>query len=213
MRNVKWVVLAAVAVAAIGAARAGEQVQVPETRRIGVVFIQQVFQNYAYAKDTEERLRTTFMPDQQRIEAEIAGVQEMERALQNNPMSPAGSAQWRKRMMEIETKKVEVQAMQEDFGKRVRDEEAVFWRNMYEAFQRSCRILADYYKYDIIIAAPDPALSEEALQAMDPMAIQQEILMRRIQYVNDGANLTKSITDLLNHRYQQHLQDPQRNPL
>ncbi|MDR1613120.1 MAG: OmpH family outer membrane protein [Planctomycetota bacterium] len=213
MRIMKRASLAALAFAMAGVLGAGEQIQVPETRRIGVVFIQQVFKNYEYAKATEDRLRTTFMPDQQRIEAEIVNVQEMERALQNNPLTPSGSAQWRRKMMEIETKKVEIQSMQEEFGKRVRDEEAAFWQNMYNAFQRACRILAEYYKYDIIIAAPDPALSEEAVQAMDPMAIQQEILMRRIQYVNDSANLTKSITDLLNHRYQQHLQDPQKNSL
>jgi hypothetical protein len=73
--------------------------------------------------------------------------------------------------------------------------------------------MGDHYKYDIIMAAPDPALSEEAVKAQDPMAIQQEILMRRIQYASEQANLTPSITELLNARYDQHLQDPQRNAL
>ena len=196
----------------MSAAVAGEAPQAPKTERIGIVYIQQVFKAYRYATDTEERIRATFQPEQQRIEAEIQRVQEMERALQNNPLKPPGSAAWRKSMMEIEAAKVEVQAMQEDFGQRVREEEAAFWKNMYEAFQRTCKILAEYYNYDIIIAAPDPALSEEALKAMDPMAIQQEILMRRVQYVKDSANLTLSITELLNHRYNEYLRDPNKNP-
>ncbi len=209
-----YVVLAGMVLAGWTAGHAGEAAaQAPETKRIGIVFIQQVFQNYQYAKDTEERIRTTFQPEQTRIEDEIKRIQELERALQNNPLKPPGGAPWRKSMMEIEAAKVEVQAMQEDFGSRVRDEEAGFWMNMYNAFQRSCKILAEYYNYDIIIAAPDPTLSEEAVKAMDPMAIQQEILMRRVQYVHDRANLTKSITDLLNHRYQQYQADPQNNPL
>ncbi len=199
----------------MGAILAGEAAapQAPETKRIGVVFIQQVFKNYDYAKDTEEKMKTTFMPEQQKVEAEVMRIQEMERSLQNNPLKPANSPAWRKSMMEIETAKVEVQAMQEEFARKFREEEAAFWQNMYNAFQRACKILAEYYQYDIIIAAPDPALSEEVMKAMDPMAVQQEILMRRIQYVNDRANLTKSITDLLNHRYKQYQQDPQKNPL
>ncbi|MCC8167496.1 MAG: OmpH family outer membrane protein [Planctomycetes bacterium] len=205
--------LVACAVCVVASAvQAGEAPQAPETKRIGIVYIQQVFQNYQYAKDTEGRIRDAFQPEQTRIEGEIARIQEMERALQNNPLMAPGSAQWRKKMMEIEGAKVEVQAMQEDFGKRVRDEEAAFWMNMYNAFQRSCKVLAEYYNYDIIIASPDPSLSEEAVKAMDPMAIQQEILMRRIQYVHDRANLTVSITELMNHRYAEHLRDPARNP-
>ena len=206
------VAVLALAALSVGSVFAGEAPQAPETRRIGIVFIQQVFKNYQYAKDTEDRIKAAFQPEQQRIEDEIKRIQDMERALQNDPLKPAGSQQWRKRMMEIENLKVDVQAMQEDFGKRVRNEEAAFWMHMYNAFQRSCLIIADYYKYDVIVAAPDPTLSEEAVKAMDPMAIQQEILMRRIQYVNDRANLTKAITDLLNQRYQKHLQDPN-NPL
>lgn len=201
-----------VGVALSGTASAGEAAQAPKTERIGIVYIQQVFKNYAYARDTEARIRSSFQPEQTRIEGEISRIQELERALQNNPLKAPGTAQWRKSMMEIEAAKVEVQAMQEDFGKRVRDEEAAFWMNMYNAFQRACKILAEYYNYDIIIAAPDPALSEEAIKAMDPMAIQQEILMRRIQYVHDRANLTVSITELLNHRYAEHQRDPSRNP-
>ena len=204
--------LAIAVMAASGFAMAGEAPQAPETKRIGIVYIQQVFKNYRYAVETEERIKATFTPEQQRIEGEIARVQQMERDLQSNPLKAPGSAPWRKSMMEIESAKVEVQAMQEEFGKRVREEEAAFWMNMYNAFQRACKILAEYYNYDIIIAAPDPALSEEAVKAMDPMAIQQEILMRRIQYVHDRANLTVSITELLNHRYSEHQRDPARNP-
>lgn len=199
-------------VSTMGSVNAGEAAQAPKTERIGIVYIQQVFKNYGYARDTEARIRSSFQPEQTRIEGEITRVQEMERALQNNPLKAPGTAQWRKSMMEIEAAKVEVQAMQEDFGKRVREEEAAFWLNMYNAFQRACKILAEYYNYDIIMAAPDPALSEEAVKAMDPMAIQQEILMRRIQYVHDRANLTVSITELLNHRYAEHQRDPSRNP-
>ena len=201
-------VLVAVAVAA-GAVAGEAAPQAPETRRIGVVFIQQVFQNYQYARDTETQLKAKFQPDQQKIEAEIQRLQEMERNLQNNPILAPQTPAWRKKMMEIETVRVEIQAMQEDFAKRVREEEAAFWQNLYKAFQNACKIIAEYYQYDIIIATPDTALSEESLRTSDPMAIQQEILMRRIQYVNDRANLTKSITDLLNHRYQQYQQNPQ----
>ncbi|MDR1536124.1 MAG: OmpH family outer membrane protein [Planctomycetota bacterium] len=192
---------------------AGEAPQAPETRRIGIVFMQQVFKNYNYARDTEERIKAAFTPEQNRIEDEMKRVEELERALQNNPLKPPGTAQWRKSMMEIEAAKVEIQAMQEDFGKRVKNEEAAFWVNVYNAFQRSCRILAEYYQYDMIIAAPDPAISEDAIKAQDPMAIQQEILMRRIQYVHDRANLTQAITELMNQRYLKYQQDPQKNPL
>ena len=192
---------------------AGEAAQAPKTERIGIVYIQQVFKNYNFARDTEEQIKQKYQPDQQHIESEIARVQEMERALQNNPLKAPGSAPWRKSMMEIESAKVEVQAMQEEFAKKVREEEAAFWMNMYNAFQRSCKVLAEYYNYDVIIAAPDPALSEEAVKAMDPMAIQQEILMRRVQYVHDRANLTSSITELLNHNYTKYLQNPTANPL
>ncbi len=212
VRLIGKMLVAVLFVAALSAAVAGEQ-QAPEVKRVGIVYIQQVFKSYKYATDTEERLKATFQPEQARIEGEIARVQEMERGLQNNPLMAPGSAQWRKKMMEIEAAKLEIQSMQEEFGKRVREEEAAFWVNMYNAFQRACKILGDYYKYDIIMAAPDPALSEDAIKAQDPVAIQQEILMRRIQYASEQANLTPSITELLNARYQQYLQDPQKNAL
>ncbi|MCC8189721.1 MAG: OmpH family outer membrane protein [Planctomycetes bacterium] len=191
---------------------AGEAAQAPQTKRIGIVFIQQVFKNYNYARDTEERIKNAFQPEQGRIEEEIRRIQQVERDLQNNPLKPTGSAPWRREMMTIEADKLEVQASQEDFGRRVREEEAAFWINMYGAFQRACKDLAEHYDYDVIMAAPDPALSDEAIAAKDPMAIQQEILMRRIQFAHTRANLTSAITDLLNQRYQLHLQDPQRNP-
>jgi len=214
MRMVKSrLAAAALALIAFGASslEAGEQ-QAPQIKRVGVVFIQQVFKNYNYARDTEERIKAAFQPEQQRIEAEVGRINQMERDLLNNPLKPQGSAPWRRSMMEIEAAKVEVQAQQEEFGKKVREEEAHFWMNMYNAFQRSCKDLAEHYDYDIIIAAPDPALSEEAIKALDPMAIQQEILMRRIQYVHSRSDLTKSITDVLNQRYTFHLQDPQKYP-
>ncbi|MDR3210802.1 MAG: OmpH family outer membrane protein [Planctomycetota bacterium] len=194
--------------------QAGEAApQAPETKRIGVVFIQQVFLNYQYIKDTGDEIRNTFQPETQKIDAEIQRIGEQERALQNNPLKPQDSPAWRKSMMEIQSARVDVQSMQEDFARRLREQEASLWQNAYNAFQRACKLLAEYYKYDIIIASPDPAISEEAMKAMDPMAVQQEILMRRIQFVDDKANLTKSITDLMNHRYQQYKQDPQKNPL
>ena len=208
-----WMAAALVAGFFLSGQLAAGDAQAPETKRIGIVFIQQVFKNYNYAKDTEERIKSAFQPEQQRIEDEIRRIQELERALQNNPLKPPGSQLWRKSMMEIEGAKVDVQALQEDFGKRVRNEEAAFWMNMYNAFQRACKILGEHYNYDIIMAVPDPALSEEAVKAQDPMAIQQEILMRRVQHVHDRANLTPTITQLLNQRYQAHLQDPQKNPL
>lgn len=192
---------------------AGEAAQAPKTERIGIVYIQQVFKNYNYARDTEERIKTKYQPEQQHIESLITQVQNKERALSNDPLKVPGTPIWRKAMMEIEGEKVEIQAMQEEFGKKVREEEAAFWMNMYNAFQRSCKVLAEYYNYDVIIATPDPALSEEAIGAMDPMAIQQEILMRRVQYVHDRANLTSSITELLNHNYTKYLQNPTANPL
>ena len=199
----------------IGAAAAGEpaQAQAPETKRIGVVFIQQVFASYQYARDTEARIKSKYQPDQQKIEAEDRHMQEMVESLRNDPLKPPGSQAQRKAMMEIEQKRLDIQAMQEDFIKRVREEEAAYWQNVYNAFQRACKIYAEYYQYDIIIASPDLNLSEDAIKANDPMAIQQEILMRRIQYVQERANLTKPISDLLNHRYQQYLKDPQKNSL
>ncbi len=211
----KFAVAAALVCSGRLIAAAGEPAaqQAPKTERIGIVYIQQVFKNYNFAKDTEERIKQKYQPDQTRIEGEIARVQEMERALQNNPLKAPGTATWRKSMMEIEAAKVEVQAMQEEFGKLVREEEAAFWMNMYNAFQRACKVLAEYYNYDVIIATPDPALSEDVVKAMDPMAIQQEILMRRVQYVHDRANLTSSITELLNHNYTKYLQNPTANPL
>ncbi len=201
------------AVLSVTAANAGEQQQAPEVKRVGIVYIQQVFKNYKYATDMEERMKATFQPEQTKIETAMAGVQQKERELRDNPLMAPNSPQWRKKMMEIEGDKLEIQSMQEEFGTRVRQEEAAFWMNMYNAFQRACKILGDYYSYDIIMAAPDPSLSEEAVKAQDPMAIQQEILMRRVQYASERANLTPSITELLNARYAQHLQDPQRNPL
>ncbi len=195
------------------AAGADQRQQAPEVKRIGIVYMEQVFKNYKYFTDAEARIKATFQPDQARIEAEVARIQEMERDLQNNQLMPPGSPQWRKRMMEVETAKLEVQSMQGDFGSRVRQEEAALWQNMYNAFQRACKILGDYYQYDIIMTAPDPALSEAAVRTQDPMAIQQEILMRRVQYASARANLTPTILELLNARYAQHLLDPQRNAL
>lgn len=209
----KLFIAAVLFAAAMPTVWAGEAAQAPEVKRIGIVYIQQVFKNYRYATDTEERIKAAFQPEQTRIEGEIGRVQEMERSLQNNPLMAPGSAQWRKKMMEIEAAKLEVQSMQEEFAKRVREEEAAFWTNMYNAFQRACKILGDYYQYDLILAAPDPALSEEALKAMDPMAIQQEILMRRVQYTSDKANVTGAVTELLNARYAKYLQNPSQNSL
>ncbi len=195
------------------AADAGQRQQAPEVKRIGIVYIEQVFKNYKYFTDADARLKATFQPEQARFEAEVARVQEMERNLQNDSAMPPGSPQWRMKMMEIETAKLQVQTMQGDFGSRVRKEETAIWLNMYDAFQRACKLLGDYYEYDIIMTAPDPALSEGALQAEDPMAVQQEFLMRRIQYSSTRANLTPTIIELLNARYAQYLQDPQRNTL
>lgn len=213
MRKLLYVALGLALNAALGAALAGEAPQWPETKRIGVVFFEQVFKNYQYAKDTEERLRTSYQPEEQKLEAEANRIQEMERALQNNPLKPQGSPAWRKSMMEIESAKVEAQSFQEEYVRRFREENAVFWQNMFVAFQRACRVVAEYYKFDMIVTAPDPGLSEEGTKAMDPVAVQQEFLMRNVQYVNERANLTKSVIDVMNHRYQQYLQDPNKNPL
>ena len=200
-------------IAGISRTLAGETPQAPETKRVAVVFIQQVFKDYQYAKDSEAAIKAKFEQDQQKIEQEIARIQEQEKALQNNPLIRPDSAQGRKAMLDLEGARIEVRSMQEDFSNRVRKEEAAFWQNMYAAFQRACKIYAEHFGYDVIIASPDPTISEEAIKASDPMAIQQEILMRRIQFVSDRANITKPITDLMNNRYKQYQKDPQKNPL
>lgn len=214
MLKFQWLLACAVVVAmGLGAAAAGEAQQWPETKRIGVVYFENVFTNYNYAKDTDERLNQTYQPERQKIQDEIQRIQEQERSLQNNPLKPQGSPAWRKSMMEIETAKVELQANSEEFVRRFSEENSALVNTMFGAMQRACRVVAEYYKFDIIIIAPDPNLSENSVKALDPMAIQQEILVRSIQYVSERANLTKQVTDVMNHRYQQYQQDPNKNPL
>ncbi len=212
MKIVAMCVVLAAAVAG-GRVAAGEPARAPETRRIGIVFFEQVIKNYKYAQDMEERMRATYTPEQERIEAEIGRIQELERGLQNNPLKPQGGAPWRKSMMEIESAKLEVQAMQEEFARRASEDEAAFWQAVYTAFQRACRTMAEHYQYDIIFSSPDMELPEPVLNSKNPMVIQEQIMLRRVQYVSVPANLTKAVTDLLNYNYQQHLQNPQTNPL
>lgn len=209
-----WFMGAALALAVIGAsAVAAGEAQAPETKRIGVVFVDQVFENYNYAKDTQERVKTTFEPERLRIEEEAKRIQQLERELQNNPLKPPGSAPWRRSMVEIETAKVEIQAMQEDFVKRIQEEQTALVLNVYNALQRACKALGEHYDYDLIITSPSASIpAAEALESLNPLVLQQELMSRNIQFVNDRANLTMSIIMLLNNRYQLHLQDPQKNP-
>lgn len=195
----KRIVGIALLIACIGSTvSAGE-----ESRRllVGVVRIQQIFKDFKYAQDMEKSIRVEFEKEEKEIKSLEEQMKTKMEDLQNDPLIRPGGTKFKLGRLEIERLKVlrddKVAKFRQDTAKRM----AEFYREIYKRFRVAVNKYADHYKYDLIITAPDPELSDGTDAGNNPQAVQNEILLRRVQYVGSSTDVTKPVIELMNRIY------------
>lgn len=169
---------------------------------IGVVQIQKIFDEYAYAEDMEDTIKGEAEQAQKEINDIKNQMKEKMDSLKHDPMIKPGGTQWKLGMLEIERMKVMLDDKQAKFRKDFDKRRAEFYRTIYGHFRKAVDIYAKYHKYDLIITAPNPELSPESEKADSPSAIQNEILLRRVQYIGATTDVSGPILQLMNDRYE-----------
>jgi Skp family chaperone for outer membrane proteins len=199
----KSVVLAIALLVASLSVNAGEAPRAKYIPTLGVVKIQEVFKDYQYAKDQEAKIKASLKPQEDELVALQGKMKTRIEALKNNPMMRPNSKPWEIEMLEIKKMEVEFKDMQQTFNRMRRKHMAEYYRTVYAHFQAAIKKYAEYYKYDLIITAPDTELTPETDNDEDsPVALQNEILMRRVQYISKYVDITGPIIELMNTEYQ-----------
>jgi Skp family chaperone for outer membrane proteins len=174
-----------------------------EGARIGVVRIQEVFTNYKYATDMEGKIKDAFKSDEEEIKELRAKIQMSQEEIVNDPLVERGSLKWKLAMIEIERNKAILEDKLEQFKKSTRRAMANFYRTIYHDFRQAVQRYGDQYKFDLIVTAPDKELSSESEGGDSPMAIQNEILLRSVQYISKRSDITPQIVQYMNALYEQ----------
>lgn len=184
-----------------GVSFAGEVAAKPKrVPKIGVVRIQTLFKGYKYALEQQELIKTEFQAIQKELEGLRKQMEEKDKALQGNPLIRRKSTKWYLEMLEIQRLKIKYDDKVAKSKKAARKREAEFWRGVYMYFRRAVKEYGDHYGYDLIVTSPDPELSDDT--ADSPVAVQNEILLRRVQYIGKTVDLTDSILKHMNNKYE-----------
>lgn len=199
---------AAVVLVARGASLlAGEATKPEQTRpmRIGVIRVQDVFQEYQYAQDQEEKIKAEFDKEKNAIETLKKQIREKMERLKHDPLIRPGGRKWKLEMLEIKRLEIDLEHRQNKFQQDVRKRMAEFYRSIYQHFRAVVQKVGEDYQYDLIITAPSPDLSTEGEEqsADKPEAVRTEILLRRVQYIGKrrGVDITQFVLDSMNKRY------------
>jgi Skp family chaperone for outer membrane proteins len=187
------------------AAQAGEPAAAPAAggpTKVGVVRIQQIFKDFQYAKDQESLIKAEFKKSEDAITALKDQIDEKRKHVQNDPLIGPGTKKYKLEVLKIEEMKVELEDKLEEFRKERFKRMAEFYRSIYERFQKAIADYATRRGFDLVVTAPDTDLSKEAEESDSPVAIQNEILLRHVQFIGPACDITRDIVDLMNAMYQ-----------
>jgi len=171
--------------------------------RIGVVRVQDVFKDFQYARDQEQKIKDEFTKQKEQIEALKNQIDEKTQHLRHDPLIRPGSKKFLLERLEIQRLEIELEDMRKQFEQEVRKRMAEFYRSIYDQFRTVVLAVGEKYQYDLIITAPSPDLSKEGEGADNPEAIRTEILLRRVQYIGkrQGVDITDFVVQQMNDRY------------
>jgi Skp family chaperone for outer membrane proteins len=182
--------------------RAGEGRPDYPLPRVGVVRIEAIFDQLDYIREQRQRLEQAYAQDQ----AEIKRLQETIEArvaeLRDNPLITPQSLRFQKEKLKIDEMRLDLEDRMRRFSSEVSKDRAEFYKSVYQQFQRAVNSYAQHYQLDLVITAPNPELSSEVEEADNPDRIQQEILMRRVQYLSPRVDITPQIIQMMNEEYQ-----------
>lgn len=166
--------------------------------KVGIIRIQQVFQNYTFAIEQEKAIKEGFQQQQDEINALGEQIKKEKDALVADTTTDRNSAVWQEKILKIQILEVRLKDKLERFQKMSRHARAEYYRSIYADFRRAVDTIAKRDQFDIIITAPDTELSKEVLENDSPMAIQNEILMRQMQFISPRVDITQAVTDQMN---------------
>ncbi len=168
--------------------------------QVGVVRIQQVFKRYEYAIKQEKAITESFKPEREQIKRMEADIRERVNKIRGSDMQmlPPDSPILQEKQLEIRILEVRLNNKLKQLQKLQRHRMAEFWRSVYTEFRKAVDAIATRHGYDLIITAPDADLSAESRDSSAPESIQNEILLRNIQYIGKRIDLTDAIVEYMN---------------
>ena len=200
--------LALALAAGLGWAAAGEATYTAPNARIGVVQIEEVFNQYQYLKDVDQQIEREFMPRREAIEKAMAALEQRAKDLANDRMRPEGSEGYLKEKQAIQMEEIRVNNLQEEFFRLLNARQSEKIIAAHAALQRACGDFGVHYNFNLIILTPGIAMPEVVVKSGNPQAVIQEILQRRVLYIMREIDLTDSIIKHMNGNYERHKQNP-----
>ncbi len=197
MQKFGVLLVAAVAILMSVSARAEEA----RALRIGVVKIQDVFKEYKFAKVQEEKIKASFKGEEDSIDQLEKEIRAAQDKLSRDTLIERNSAAWKLQALEIQKKQITLDEKKQRFAKMTRQAMAEFYRSIYKDFRKVVELYSKEYKFDLVITAPETELSDDSEKSDSPLAIQNEILMRRVQYISPSVDITKQIIASMNNMY------------
>ena len=170
----------------------------PAASSVVVVRIEEVFRNSDYAKQMETQIRASFRQEEKEIEDLQKVIRTQQEKLQNDAFLAPDTYQYKKKVLELQILQLQLQDKAERFEKLSRTKMANYWRGVYADFQKAIKHLVKIRNYDIVITAPDVALSEKLEKSNAPEAIISEILRRQVQYVSPENDMTDEVIKIMN---------------
>lgn len=183
-------------------ALAGEKAQ-PRKILIGVVRLQQIFEEYEGAKDMEGKIKATFEGDVAEIKKQEEALEKKKEELRSKVLLDPQSAAYQLAQLEIRRMSIVLQEKIKSYVRERQKARAEYFRSVYKLFRAQVKRFGEYHDYDLIITAPDPELSEMASDPKTPPeAVQNDILLRRVQFIGGKSiDITPVIVKMMNDAY------------
>lgn len=178
--------------------------------RIGVVYVQKVFDGYNYAIAQKKIIKKSFEKEKKKVQVYSEKIKKMATDLQQQA-AIRGTSLYKLKLLEIQRVRLERQLLLEKFDTRSRIQKAEFYRSVYKDFRVAIKKIGAKYKFDLVITASEPDLSPELNKpTASPDVIQSEIMLRRVQFVSKPVDITSAVIYAMNKTYKARakLQDP-----
>ena len=170
----------------------------PAPSSIAVIRIEEVFRRSDYAKQMETQIRASFRQEEKEIEDLQKVIRTQQEKLQDDAFLVPDTYQYKKKVLELQILRLQLQDKMERFQKLTRTKMANFWRGVYSDFQKAVKLLVTKIKFDVVITAPDITLSDRLEKTNSPEAVIAEISRRQVQYIAPQNDMTEQIIKIMN---------------
>lgn len=179
-----------------------------EEKRIAVVNIANVFNNYAKIKDIQDNLKRDFETPQKGLEDEERLIVMAKTKLENDPADQNDPKLFRAKL-DLEQRKFDFQTKMKELLGKIEERRMKEMKSVLEEIKLAISQVGRIKKYDLVLRAPEfddfdanPAKpADKENRAKNSRELVERFRENPVLYFGEGVDITGEVTDILNANY------------